>query len=798
MSKSPAVTVMWDYTTPYAKFVDYTKRKEAVVVNDTSSDRLVEGIDQETAKEIAKEIQEQTLDYVGYIDYMKRNYATKNDSKELTGIFTDKTLNASTEEAEHLKDMLVEAKENKSLLWRGVISFDNDFLARNGVYIPKSKEVDQEMIKKVVQKAMVNVIKREKLSDSAFWWGNIHLNTDNIHVHVGLSEIKSARPTFFYAARNRRERKGKFSQKTIKGIKSNVYNSLTREDKRSIRLDKEKKIASLRDKLLKSMVDKEADKLERMDRFFVDQVIDHLPKGKKLRYGSNAKDFRLSKFFIDRYVDHQLQNNMLVYKNYQAVTESLLDDYRYAYDSGGKEEKNSIYREVTKIYGREVARTLRTKENSQFMDKRMADLRKRLGDRALKYIQEIAKKRRKSNIKDLSAANQKLVKGQDRNATMVHSEEIWTKMGYKIAKDAIPIVLVVPIPDDEKDSKHKSKREQENGKNTPKGFQEVRFYDERFVEPINPDKVRLDIDIKSLKSMKKEDLLDLVELAQAVSKEDPENRRSKQEVGIFKYALRQRILEERKQEIDVLLELLNKYEKPATVDAAFLDYKKMQFSDMKNLVELQLTPKYKLSKKDLQQKDDLEFKYVDAVQVSISKVDQKMADQQREMLMREIKLAKNVQDPSIFELLKGEGATKKAYVNELAIKYEIFNIKRSINLNNQAIKQTKDEATQKELRKRNGMAFEQLKELYSELSPDESRIAKIQLEWDYQHDHSFRRQISRRIDQQRSEARRTSYNRVSHSLVKGLSMALRDDSSKRERLLRQLEQEESREKEKER
>ncbi|TGY53951.1 MobP2 family relaxase [Ligilactobacillus murinus] len=798
MSKSPAVTVMWDYTTPYAKFVDYTKRKEAVVVNDTSSDRLVEGIDQETAKEIAKEIQEQTLDYVGYIDYMKRNYATKNDSKELTGIFTDKTLNASTEEAEHLKDMLVEAKENKSLLWRGVISFDNDFLARNGVYIPKSKEVDQEMIKKVVQKAMVNVIKREKLSDSAFWWGNIHLNTDNIHVHVGLSEIKSARPTFFYAARNRRERKGKFSQKTIKGIKSNVYNSLTREDKRSIRLDKEKKIASLRDKLLKSMADKEADKLERMDRFFVDQVIDHLPKGKKLRYGSNAKDFRLSKFFIDRYVDHQLQNNMLVYKNYQAVTESLLDDYRYAYDSGGKEEKNSIYREVTKIYGREVARTLRTKENSQFMDKRMADLRKRLGDRALKYIQEIAKKRRKSNIKDLSAANQKLVKGQDRNATMVHSEEIWTKMGYKIAKDAIPIVLVVPIPDDEKDSKHKSKREQENGKNTPKGFQEVKFYDERFVEPINPDKVRLDIDIKSLKSMKKEDLLDLVELAQAVSKEDPENRRSKQEVGIFKYALRQRILEERKQEIDVLLELLNKYEKPATVDAAFLDYKKMQFSDMKNLVELQLTPKYKLSKKDLQQKDDLEFKYVDAVQVSISKVDQKMADQQREMLMREIKLAKNVQDPSIFELLKGEGATKKAYVNELVIKYEIFNIKRSINLNNQAIKQTKDEATQKELRKRNGMAFEQLKELYSELSPDESRIAKIQLEWDYQHDHSFRRQISRRIDQQRSEARRTSYNRVSHSLVKGLSMALRDDSSKRERLLRQLEQEESREKEKER
>ena len=137
---------------------------------------------------------------------------------------------------------------------------------------------------------------------------------------------------------------------------------------------------------------------------------------------------------------------------------------------------------------------------------------------------------------------------------------------------------------------------------------------------------------------KKEDLLDLVELAQSVSKEDPENRRSKQEVGVFKYALRQRILEERKHEIDASLELLNRYENPVVADATFLDYKKMQFSDMKNLVELQLTPKYKLSKKDLQQKEALEFKYVDAVQVSISKVDQKMADQQREMLIHEIKL----------------------------------------------------------------------------------------------------------------------------------------------------------------
>ena len=75
---------MWDFTTPYANFVDYTNRKEAV---DPTEDRLLEGIDSKTAKEIAEKIEEQNLDYVGYIDYMKRTYATKNDSKKKTGIF---------------------------------------------------------------------------------------------------------------------------------------------------------------------------------------------------------------------------------------------------------------------------------------------------------------------------------------------------------------------------------------------------------------------------------------------------------------------------------------------------------------------------------------------------------------------------------------------------------------------------------------------------------------------------------------------------------------------------------------
>ena len=48
MSESPAITVMLDYTTPYAKFVDYTNRKEAteVEINQEIEERLVEGVSQ--------------------------------------------------------------------------------------------------------------------------------------------------------------------------------------------------------------------------------------------------------------------------------------------------------------------------------------------------------------------------------------------------------------------------------------------------------------------------------------------------------------------------------------------------------------------------------------------------------------------------------------------------------------------------------------------------------------------------------------------------------------------------------
>lgn len=779
---------MWDFTTPYARFVDYTNRKEAV---DPREDRLVEGIDQETAKEIAEKIEEQNLDYVGYIDYMKRNYATKVNDKDRTGIFTDKTLNADVSEAKKLKEMLNQAHENKSILWRGVVSFDNNFLKENGIYDPDTGFLNQTRLKQVMQKTMSNVVRREHLSRSSFWWGNIHLNTDNVHIHIGLSEIHSERPMIYYAPRNRKERKGKFSQKTIKVIKSNVYNGLLREDSRQRNLEYEKKIATLRDELLKKIEQKEIEKLNRVERFFLNQALEHFPEGKKLRYKSNAIDFKMSKFFIARYVDYQLQSDPLLYQNYQKYTRKLLENYQGVYQKGTAREKNELHQKLVKSYGVQTARAFRNGQMDRFLAKREAELRERLGNRTLNYIQSVVVANKNKGIRDLSLNNQERIQNEDPKATKVHSAKVWEQMGYKIKSGAISITLVVPLSEEEKEALKTAGKDISD-------FKEELFYDERFVEPFDPKRVKSDIDFTALKSMQKNELFELVETSRNILEEDPDNIKVKQRFGIFKYALRQKIIEERAEEIAVTRQLLEKYQPKDELTQNFVRFKQSQLAELAELADLKKLPIYRLTKGAQEQKEQLAHKYLNVVQISVSKVNAKVCQEQIARFEHEIKLAKHVTDESVFKLLKGDNATKESYLSELEDMKQVINIKFLIFTNNNLIKQTSDPRKKKQLRIQNGKYFTELKKLYHKLSPEEYILAKSQLEWDYQYDKSFRRKISATFDQRRLIQKthvKKAYQRATHKFVKGAKLALKDDSDKREYLLKVLDRNEEKERE---
>ena len=349
---SPSITFMLQYTEANSGFVDYTNRDEAIEVDNElnleTHRQNIESLTEDELQKIQAEVPETKLNFQEYIDYMNRSYATENQNKEMTAIFTKEANYLQHSKVTELKSKLEQAYQNGSLLWQGVISFDNDFLAKEGLYDLETGKVDQQAIKSVIREALPRLIEKEGLSDSSFWWANIHLNTDNIHVHFGLSEVESAREKIFYRPRGRMEFRGNFSQKTIERFKSDVFHGLLNEQTRGMIVRREQILANIRSELINSVF-RDQKIRSSAEKNFLEQAYNHLPMDKKWRYGSNARDFAVSKFFLDRYLDSYLENDgKELYQEFLKETKDFLETYRGAYSAG----KKSTYEKIRKLDGR--------------------------------------------------------------------------------------------------------------------------------------------------------------------------------------------------------------------------------------------------------------------------------------------------------------------------------------------------------------------------------------------------------------------------------------------------------------
>ncbi|WP_444811406.1 relaxase MobL, partial [Streptococcus canis] len=120
------------------RYVDYTNREEATDVENElaleNQRQTTEELTDEQIQAIYDQVPEQNVSFKEYIDYMNRSYATENQSEEMTAIFTQETNYLEQEKVSQLKEKLQEAYRNESLLWQGVVSFDNAFLAEQGLY----------------------------------------------------------------------------------------------------------------------------------------------------------------------------------------------------------------------------------------------------------------------------------------------------------------------------------------------------------------------------------------------------------------------------------------------------------------------------------------------------------------------------------------------------------------------------------------------------------------------------------------------------------------------------------------
>ena len=720
---TPSVTFMLQYTGANSGFVDYTNRAEAVDIDNelsvSTSEQLIDDVGIDQLKKIQAEVPEQSLNFPEYIDYMNRSYATEKQTSNKTAVFNQHKNHLSQEEVRQLKNQLETAYQNGSLLWQGVLSFDNSFLAKQGLYDMETGQVDQAAIKNVLRTAMPHLIQREGLSSDAFWWGNIHLNTDNIHIHFGLSEVESAREKIFYAPRGRMELRGNFSQKSIQGLKSEIFHGLLNDQTRSRLLRQEQVLANLKTDLLRNVLQGHQ-VATAAEKNFLEQAYNHLPQNKNWRFKSNAKDFATSKFFLNRYLDSYFENEgKEVYDNFIKETRTFLEEYRTAYSS----DDHRSYERVRYVDGKPIKQTVSTAgyDMEKLLKRRENDLRERLGNAILKQFKEgvprvgIAEGSQDmvSNLNHFSQSNQERLRKQLPSVQLVRETTDWEKRGFTVPEGVKPLTILRP--------EYGSYDKHGTGIGPVTGFKTVEVYD---VSQVKEDIVNKQLSLKDLSLLSQDDLKGLIDSVK--KKEDPSDKERK-ELGSYRYALRLKGIEQEQTKLMILSRLADQMT-PLPQDKPYVDLKKAEFGQRLRLTQLQLTPNYRLSPAEKNEKWKLTQRYQEARQVPITAASRENIQPALERLNREIVITQGVRDGSLLSVLTGTQITKADYLKDLTTQKSIFEVKHTIYQNNQQLEKLTDDDQIKALKIENSQHFKILKELYGELAPREQLLKTSPLE----------------------------------------------------------------------
>lgn len=720
---TPSVTFMLQYTGANSGFVDYTNRAEAVDIDNelsvSTSEQLIDDVGIDQLKKIQAEVPEQSLNFPEYIDYMNRSYATEKQTSNKTAVFNQHKNHLSQEEVRQLKNQLETAYQNGSLLWQGVLSFDNSFLAKHGLYDMETGQVDQAAIKNVLRTAMPHLIQREWLSSDAFWWGNIHLNTDNIHIHFGLSEEESAREKIFYAPRGRMELRGNFSQKSIQGLKSEIFHGLLNDQTRSHLLRQEQVLANLKTDLLRNVLQGHQ-VATAAEKNFWEQAYNHLPQNKNWRFKSNAKDFATSKFFLNRYLDSYFENEgKEVYDNFIKETRTFFEEYRTAYSS----DDHRSYERVRYVDGKPIKQTVSTAgyDMEKLLKRRENDLRERLGNAILKQFKEgvprvgIAEGSQDmvSNLNHFSQSNQERLRKQLPSVQLVREATDWEKRGFTVPEGVKPLTILRP--------EYGSYDKHGTGIGPVTGFKTVEVYD---VSQVKEDIVNKQLSLKNLSLLSQDDLKGLIDSAK--KKEDPSDKERK-ELGSYRYALRLKGIEQEQTKLMILSRLADQMT-PLPQDKPYVDLKKAEFGQRLRLTQLQLTPNYRLSPAEKNEKWKLTQRYQEARQVPITAASRENIQPALERLNREIVITQGVRDGSLLSVLTGTQITKADYLKDLTTQKSIFEVKHTIYQNNQQLEKLTDDDQIKALKIENSQHFKILKGLYGELAPREQLLKTSPLE----------------------------------------------------------------------
>lgn len=267
-----------------------------------------------------------------YINYIDRDEAVRNDnlskfslyndymgnSEKTTGLFTENKDFLTQNEKKELKDIFKTAQENESVMWQHVISFDNRWLLQNGLINRKYDCVNERKLKEITRIAMQQLQKSENL-ENAVWSAAIHLNTDNIHIHIAMVEPIPMRQ------KKNDEIRGKLKASSFKEVKSKIVNNVLSQQKENEIINN-----IIRNSIIANKKKKMFIKDEEYLKLFK-EVISELPEDRRQwYYGYNSIKHLLPK--IDKMTEIFLENECKdEWNELKILLDKQQEKYRTAY-----------------------------------------------------------------------------------------------------------------------------------------------------------------------------------------------------------------------------------------------------------------------------------------------------------------------------------------------------------------------------------------------------------------------------------------------------------------------------------
>lgn len=299
--------------------------------------------------------------YSNYVNYVNRKESQNKfnnqfkhdiyihyvfDESKTQSMFNNEKNFMNDEDINNLKKSFKNAQEKNGIMWKEVISFDNDTLIKEGLYDSKTKILDEQKFRNSTRKMMEKFEDKEGLKNNLKWGASIHYNTDNIHVHVAGVE------------KNITRERGKIKQSTIDSMKSTFANNL-------FDISGERKAINefIRDRIVKGL--KENDELQ-FDKSFKKQT-------KKIH--NKLKDIPLNQW---NYNNNSLKH---VRPDIDKLSEMYIQKY---YSSEYKDFKDKLVQQ-SDIY----KSTYGEKSNyKNYIDTKLEDLYSRSGNTILKNIKQ--------------------------------------------------------------------------------------------------------------------------------------------------------------------------------------------------------------------------------------------------------------------------------------------------------------------------------------------------------------------------------------------------------------------------